>query len=212
MANLAVAVADQAVEELAQPHLAARSLARAEDLAKRLVEHGGGRQVVAGAVEDQGAGLREPGITRIGEDREQAAHKAPPIAQGRARQLAERLDEVGLGLPGFGKGDDGCRGQQPQRGLPEEIGRLVPVEGVLGVVRAAVEPSQRQGETACQVLVAGLVAVHGGIHLMVWDRSRIQHNGRAHGHKARSSQTVQIQRTVVTASPVFHLLHRVHGS
>jgi hypothetical protein len=37
-------------------------------------------------------------------------------------------------------------------------------------------------------------------------------DGRAHGHNALRSQTVQIQRTVMTASPVFHLLHRVHGS
>jgi hypothetical protein len=40
----------------------------------------------------------------------------------------------------------------------------------------------------------------------------VQHNAPAHGHKALAGQADQNQRLLATASPVFHVLHRVLGS
>src|SRR4029077_6694539 len=40
----------------------------------------------------------------------------------------------------------------------------------------------------------------------------VQHNARAPGHKALPGQADQNQRLLATASPVFHVLHRVLGS
>src|SRR5262245_40875843 len=52
-------------------------------------------------------------------------------------------------------------GQQLQGGFPEVIGRLVTLQRSLGVLRAAAQLGQRQGEPLQQLLVECVALAHG---------------------------------------------------
>ena len=135
MAHLAVAIADQPVEEFAQADAGSRTDGQPERLLEHPIQFGDARQVVSRPAEDPLADRRVSFVSRIGQDRDQPADQAPPVPQGRPCQFSKRFVEVGIVTGPLGVGGHGRRGEQPDRRLPEVVSRLMAVERVLGVVR-----------------------------------------------------------------------------
>ena len=100
-------------------------------------------------------------VARVGQRRHQEPDELPPVAQRRPGQVLEPLGQLGRRLAALGVGDDRRRAEQLERRLPEVVGRVVPVERRLGVVGAAVELGQRQGQPPDQVVVRSQSAHHG---------------------------------------------------
>ena len=98
MAQLAVPVLDEAVEELAQAHRAPRAAPRSERRRERGVESSRPGQVGAGGAEDEVADRAEIRVAaaRVGEHRDDAPDELPPVADRRAREALEPPHQVGI--------------------------------------------------------------------------------------------------------------------
>ena len=108
MADLAVAVADQAVEQLGQPDGIAGAAAAFQRLQQGGVQAGDAGQVVACPAQDQVADGGEARVARVGQDRHQQADELPPVAQRRPGQVLEAFGQFRGVMARLGVGGDGA--------------------------------------------------------------------------------------------------------
>jgi hypothetical protein len=160
VADLAVAVADQPVEQLGQPDRGARPRLAFEDVEQDGVEPGDAGQVVATAPQQQVTHAAEAGVAGFGQGGDEQADELPPVPQRRAGQVLKPFDQGGV-VPGLrGVDSDGRAAEQLEGGLPQIEGGQVPFRRRLGVVGAAVKLGQRQRQP-CEQL--GVDASHGAL-------------------------------------------------
>jgi hypothetical protein len=173
VADLAVAVGDQAVEQLGQAHGGAGAAVALQGLAQGGVQAGGAGQVVAGAAQDQLPRGREALVALVGQDGDEAADELPPVADGGPGQVVQLVGQLGILVVQLGILDDGGGAQELEGGLPEVVGGQVALQGGLGILGAAAQLGQRQGQARHELLVQDKAVVHGGLSLRQEERVKL---------------------------------------
>ena len=108
VAQLAVAVLHQLVEQFRQAHGGTAAVGRAfQGGAQGSVQAGDARQVVAAAAQHHFPCGLEGSVAAVGQHRQEAAGEFPPVAERRPRQVLQAFRELGVGGGAFGVGDDG---------------------------------------------------------------------------------------------------------
>ena len=158
--DLAVAVAHQAVEQLADAHRGADAAVAVERLVQAGVQPRGARQIVAHLAQDQVADRRKRSIPRRAENGRESANEFPPVAQGRPSQVLQSLLQLGIVVAQLRVLDDGDGAEEFQGRFPEVIGGLVALQRRLGVVGAAAELGQGQRQATQEIFIAQQNAVH----------------------------------------------------
>ena len=160
MADLAVAVAHQAVEQLGQTDGGAGRRLAVHRFEQGPVQAGGARHVVACAAQQQVAHGKEAVVGAVGQNGNETADELPPVAQRRPGQVAQAFGQLRVVVLPLGVFDHGGGSQELQAGLPEEIGRQVPFQGRGGVRRPPGKLRQRQGE----LLQGRFLQTKAGVH------------------------------------------------
>jgi hypothetical protein len=95
----------------------------------------------------------------------QGADNPPPVADGRAGQGLQHLDQAGVGGPaGVKEGDDGGTAEQLEGRLPQVVSCVMALLGGLAIASPVIQLSQGQGQPRQQVVIKGKVEVHGSSH------------------------------------------------
>ncbi len=157
VADLAIAVAHEPIEQLGRPNRAPRRrrVPPLQHLHQQGIQPGGVRQIVATAAQQSFAQHGKAAVPTVSQNRQQATDELPPVPQRRPSQVLQALDQLSILVAQLGVFDDGHGPEQLQARLPEVIGGMVAILRCLGVVGAAIELCQGQRQHTKEVFVEG---------------------------------------------------------